>query len=126
MKVNKWGAKKKVELVRTRTQERGCEQLFYGIGVDSRRSKGERETKDHLERDFYERERGKAGWESWDVAKVATGNKGGLGGQCDGLMHLLAHQAMIIMMIMIKQTVDEIDEKYEKGISIWFLSLRIY
>ena len=98
----------------------------FGIGVDSRRSKGERETKDHLERDFYKRERGKAGWESWDVAKVATGNKGGLGGQCDGLMHLLAHQAMIIMMIMIKQTVDEIDEKYEKGISIWFLSLRIY
>ena len=53
-----------MELVRTHTQERGCEQLFYSIGVDSRRSKGERETKDHLERDFYKRERGKAGWES--------------------------------------------------------------
>ena len=53
-----------MELVRTHTQERGCEQLFYSIGVDSRRLKGERETKDHLERDFYERERGKAGWKS--------------------------------------------------------------
>ena len=32
-------------------QERGCERLFYGIGVDTRRSKGERETKNHLEKD---------------------------------------------------------------------------
>ena len=32
-------------------QERGCERLFCGIGVDTRMSKGERETKDQLERD---------------------------------------------------------------------------
>ena len=30
-----WGAKKKVELCRTRTQERGCERLFYRTGVDT-------------------------------------------------------------------------------------------
>ena len=95
-----------MELVRTHTQERGCEQLFYSIGVDSRRLKGERETKDHLERDFRKRERQGQG---------GNRQQGGLGGQCDGLMHLLAHQAMIIMMIMIKQTVDEVEEKYEKG-----------
>ena len=51
-------------------------------------------------------------WPRW---QQATREQGGLGGQCDGLMHLLAHQAIIIMMIMIKQTVDEIEEKYEKG-----------
>ena len=47
----------KVELVRTRTQERGCERLFYGTGMDTRRSKGERETKDHLEKDCRKREK---------------------------------------------------------------------
>ena len=40
----------KVELVRTSSQESEREQLFYGIGVDSRRMKSERETKDHLEK----------------------------------------------------------------------------
>lgn len=103
-----------MELVRTHTQERGCEQLFYGIGVDSRRSKGERETKDHLERDFCKRER-QGRVEELRCGQGGNRQQGGLGGQCDGLMHLLAHQAMIIMMIMIKQTVDEIEEKYEKG-----------
>ena len=38
-------------------QERGCERLFYGIGVDTRRLKGERETKDHLKKDCLKRER---------------------------------------------------------------------
>ena len=46
-----------MELVRTRTQERGCEGLFYGTGMDTRRSKGERETKDHLEKDCRKREK---------------------------------------------------------------------
>ena len=92
-----------MELVRTRTQERGCEQLFYGIGVDSRRLKGERE-------------RPKTTWRgTFTFLQGGNRQQGGLGGQCDGLMPLLAHQAMIIMMIMIKQTVDEIEEKYEKG-----------
>ena len=38
-------------------QERGCERLFYGIGVDTRRLKGERETKDHLKKDCLKRGR---------------------------------------------------------------------
>ena len=46
-----------MELVRTRTQERGGERLFYDIGVDSRRTKSERETKDHLEKNCREREK---------------------------------------------------------------------
>ena len=37
--------------VRTSTQERGCERLFYGIGADTRESKDERGTKDHLGKD---------------------------------------------------------------------------
>ena len=43
------GMTKKMELVMTCTQERG--RLFYSIGVDSGRTKGEKETKDHLEKD---------------------------------------------------------------------------
>ena len=35
-----------MELFRTFTQERRCERLFCGIGVDTRMSKGEKETKD--------------------------------------------------------------------------------
>ena len=34
------------ELVKTCTQDRGVERLFYSIGVDFRRTKSERETKD--------------------------------------------------------------------------------
>ena len=45
-----------MELVRTRTQERGGERLFYDIGVNSRKTKSERETKDHLEKNCRERE----------------------------------------------------------------------
>ena len=29
-------------------RKEGAERLFYGIGVDTRKSKGERENKDHL------------------------------------------------------------------------------
>ena len=39
-----------MELVRTCTQVRGGERLFYGVGVDSRKTKSKRETKDHLEK----------------------------------------------------------------------------
>ena len=37
-------------MVRTSSQESEREQLFYGIGVDSRRTKSERKTKYHLEK----------------------------------------------------------------------------
>ena len=43
--------------VRTSTQERGYERLFYGIGADTRESKDERGTKDHLGKDCRKRER---------------------------------------------------------------------
>ena len=36
---------------------RAGERLFYSIGVDSRRTKSERETKDHLEKNCREREK---------------------------------------------------------------------
>ena len=52
-----WGTMKKVELVGTYTQKKGREWLFYSIGVDSRRTKGERETKDYLEKDCSEGEK---------------------------------------------------------------------
>ena len=48
-----------MELVGTRTQERGWERLFYSNGVDTRRSKGEKEIKDHSEKDCQKREGGK-------------------------------------------------------------------
>ena len=49
----------------TCTQDRGCKRLFHSIGVDTRRSKSEKEAKDNLEK-----ERNKAGWTSWEVAKA--------------------------------------------------------
>ena len=92
-----------MELFRTRTQERGCERLFCGIGVDTRMSRGERETKDQLEMNCSKRKKarryGRAGlWLGW---RHATG---GLGGQCDGLMHLLAQRAMMMIMRMMIHT----------------------
>ena len=46
-----------VKLVRTNIHERGCEQLFYSIWVDTRGSKGERKLKDYSEKNFREREK---------------------------------------------------------------------
>ena len=45
-----------MELVRTRTWERGCERPFYGIRVETR-SKGKRDTNDLLEKDCRKRKR---------------------------------------------------------------------
>ena len=45
-----------MELVRTRTRERGCERPFYGIRVETR-SKGKRDTNDLLEKDCRKRKR---------------------------------------------------------------------
>ena len=61
-----------MELVRTYTQERGWKPQFYSIGVDSGRTKGERETNDHLEKDCF---RNDSGCKSWIVAKVAARNR---------------------------------------------------
>ena len=51
-------------------------------------------------------EKGKAISKSWIVAGVAARSKG-LGGQCDGLMHLLAQQAMMMIMRMMIHTTRE-------------------
>ena len=56
---------------------------------EGRRARGRPKTS---RRRTVERE-GKAGWKSWNLAKAAARDKkggGGLGGQCDGLMRLLA------------------------------------
>ena len=65
---------KKMKLVRTFIQEREQKRLFYSIGVDSRRTKGKRETKDHLEKDCGEGEK-QGRWKSWNVAKAAAQNR---------------------------------------------------
>ena len=86
-----------MELVRTRTLEGGCERLFYGIRVDTRGSKGERKTKDHLKKDCRMRERqgrverGGMWPKRWHATR-------GLDRQCDGPIHLLAQRAVIMMM----------------------------
>ena len=48
---------RKVELVRTSAWEKGWEHLFHSIGLDTRRMKGETETKDHLKKDCGEGEK---------------------------------------------------------------------
>ena len=71
-----------MELVRTRTLEGGCERLFYGIRVDTRGSKEERKTKDHLKKDCRMRERqgrverGGMWPKRWNVAKAVARDKG--------------------------------------------------
>ena len=61
--------------------------------MDARRLKGKRKTKDDLEKNCgkrEEKERNKAGWASWNVAKAAAQN--GMGRQRDGLVRLLARR----------------------------------
>ena len=55
--------------------------------MDTGRSKGERETKDFLEKDCQKRER-QGGVE--ELGQGGGRQQGGLGRQCDSLMHLLA------------------------------------
>lgn len=73
-----------MELVRTHTQERGCEQLFYSIGVDSRRLKGERDQRPLGEGLSQEREARQGGraemWPRWQQATK--------GGWVDNVMDL--------------------------------------
>ena len=57
-----------MELVRTYAEEKGLKRPFYSIGVDSRRPKT-------TWRRTVERERNKAGWKSWNVAKAAARNR---------------------------------------------------
>ena len=77
-----------MELVRTRTQERGCERLSTVLGR-TRGLKGEIETKDYLEKSCRKRERGKAGWQSQNAAKAVAHNRGGW---ADNVMALCAYR----------------------------------
>ena len=70
------------------------------ISPEGRRARGRLETKDHLEKDCGKREREKSG----RVEELECGQGGGwqqriLGGQCVGLMRLLAQLAMMMMMM---------------------------
>ena len=75
--------------VRTSTQERGCERLFYGIGVDTRESKDERGTKDHLGKDCRKRKRlGRV--EELECGQGGGTRRGGGGGWADNVTALCA------------------------------------
>ena len=49
----------------------GENDCFTALGWTSGRSEGKRKTKNYLEKDSRE-ERNKAGWKSWEVAKVVA------------------------------------------------------
>ena len=81
-----------MELVGTRTQERGCGRLLHSI----RRSNSEREAKDNLEKD------GGEGKKQGGVEELGSSQSGGmeqgvLVGKRDGLMRLLARREMMMM-----------------------------
>ena len=86
-----------MELVGTHTQERGFERLLHGIGMDTRRSKSEREAKDNLEKDGGE---GKiqGGVEELGSSQSSGKEQGVLVGKRDRLMRLLARQKLMMMM----------------------------
>ena len=91
-----WGTTEKVELVRTCAQEREGKWLFYSIGMDSRGTKSERETKDHLEKNFWERKKqGRV-----DELECSQGSGAGqrvLVWECVGLTSLLARGDLMMM-----------------------------
>ena len=71
------GAKKKVELARTRTQERECERLFYALGwtPEGRRARGRPKTTWRRTAEKREiRPGGRAGM--WPRRRLATENVG--------------------------------------------------
>ena len=85
-----------MELVGPHTQERGCERLLHSIGMDTKRSKSEREAKDNLEKDSGE------GKKQGRVEELGSSQSGGteegvLVRKCDGLMRLLARPEMMMM-----------------------------
>ena len=84
-----------MELVGAQTQER----LLHSIGMDTRRSKSEREAKDNLEKD------GGEGKKQGRVGELGSSQSGGaeqgvLVGKREGLMRVLARREMMMMMMM--------------------------
>jgi len=86
-----------VELVGIHTQERGFERLLHSIGMDTRRSKSEREAKDNLEKEGGEGKK-QGGVEELGGSQSSSTEQGVLVGKCDGLMRLLARQELMMMM----------------------------
>jgi len=86
-----------------RGEERGCERLLHSIGMNTGRSKSERQAKDNLEKDAAEEGKKQGGWKSWEVAKLGGTEQEVLVGKRDGLMRLLAGRDMMMMMISIRQ-----------------------
>ena len=66
---------KKVELVRKRFQDRGRERLFFSIGVDTIKTKGERKTKGNFELEGLSRKRNKGWLKTQNIAKAAARNR---------------------------------------------------
>ena len=58
-----------MELVGTHTQVRGWKRPLHSIGVDTRRSKNEMETKDYLEKNGCDREK-QGGGKSMEITKT--------------------------------------------------------
>ena len=89
-----------MELVGTHTQERGCERLLHSIGMETRRSKSEREAKDNLEKDGGEGKK-QDGVEELGSSQSSGTEQGMLVGKRDGLMRLLARREMMMMMMIL-------------------------
>ena len=73
----------------------GRERLFYSIGVDTRRAKGKRETKDHLEKDCWEREK-QGRVEELECSQSSSTEQWVSVRECDRLRHLLVHQEQMM------------------------------
>ena len=86
-----------MELVGTHAQERGFKRLLHSIGMDTRRSKSEREDKDNLEKDGGERKK-QGEVEELGRSQSSGTEQGVLVGKRDGLMRLLARQELMMMM----------------------------
>ena len=70
--------------------------------MDSRRTKGERETKDYLEKDCREEEK-QGSVEELECSQGGCTEQRVLVRECIGLMHLLARRDLMIMMLVVWQ-----------------------
>ena len=77
-------------------RKKGKNDCFYSIGVDSRGTKSERETKDHLEKNCWENEK-QGRVEELECSQGSGAEQRELVWKCVGLMRLLARRD--IMMI---------------------------
>lgn len=88
-----------MELLRTGTQERARERLFYKVegGGGTRRSKGERKTTDHVENECQEREK-QGGVEDLGCDESCSTEERVSVGERDGLLRLVTRRELMMMM----------------------------